>query len=333
MEYTQTFGRVDGVATENPATEAAVIREQVSALKAWFSEHPHMHCLLVVDPSQRDPVSSGSQTFASLPKTDVVIDHEAVSPTQYPYLLELDLQSDSGVFALQESVQLARVDRRPQSMAEGLGQRIGGWLASSASPSEVAAHFSRIALQRDDQDRLCLLRFYDPRAQALLWPALFPAQRHALLGPIQAWHTLDAGAAPVTHLNTMGRRGDFKLEAAQWQAIHRHGIVNRALALHAYDLNRQPRPHEVDAAVAAAARAHRYGLTDEEDEVAFVGHALAWHPEFDLHPRVLQLLGSRADGDFYVARIDELTPDDIAELRQGGWHERLRASDNAGRRA
>ncbi|MBN3839388.1 MULTISPECIES: DUF4123 domain-containing protein [Burkholderia] len=335
MSDMQTQGR-DGIEADDSVAEEARIRGQVSALTAWFNRHPDMHCLLLVDPSQRDPLADDagdSSSFADLPKTEVVIDHEAVSPTHYPYLLELDLDTDSGVAALEVSVQLAFEDRHPQSMAEGLGQRIGGWLASSASAREVAAHCSRLALQNDDQGRLCLLRFYDPRSQALLWPMLAPVQQHALLGPIQAWHTLDAGAAPIIRMNTMGRRDDFALDAAQWQAIHCHGIVNRALAMHAYDLDRQPKQHEVDAAVAASLRARRYGLTDEADEVAFVGHALSWHPEFDLHPRVLQILGTRIDGDLYVERIDELTSDEIAEIRNGVWHERLRVSDNAGGRA
>ncbi|ONC63600.1 hypothetical protein AQ919_29850 [Burkholderia pseudomallei] len=335
MSSMQIQGR-DGVDADDSMVEPVKIREHANTLKAWFNLHPDMRCLLIIDPSQRDPMdgdAGDSSSFTSLPRTDVAIDHEAVSPSHWPYLLELDLKTDSGIAALEESVQLAFEDRRPQSMAEGLGQRIGGWLASSASAAEVAVHCSRLALQNDDQGHLCLLRFYDPRSQALLWPMLAPAQRHALLGPIQAWHTLDAGAVPVARMNTTGRREDFVLDAAQWQAIHLHGIVNRALALHAYEHDRQPKQHEVDSAVAAAVRARSYGLTDEEDEVTFVGHALSWHPEFDLHPQVLQILGSRADGDLYAECIGELTSDEIAEIRQGAWHERLRVSDSAGGRA
>ncbi|MEK6418411.1 MAG: DUF4123 domain-containing protein [Burkholderia gladioli] len=331
-EYTQTQGRngrPDASLAEEGTTQ---VGEQVAVLKTWFGRHPDMRCLLVIDPAQKDPLADGDPLFAGLSRIDVAIDHEAVSPDQYPYLLELDPESAAGAAALARSVELAFEDRRPQSMAEGLGQRIGGWLATTAAPKEVAAHCSRTMLQRDDQDRLCLLRFYDPRAFALLWPLLSHVQQQSLLGPIQAWHTLDAGARPVSRLNTMGRRDDFELDAAQWQAIHRHGIVNRALALHAYDQDRQPYQHEVDVAVAAALRACRYGLSDEEDEVTFVSHALSWHPEFDLHPKVLQILGRRVDDEFYAGKIGQLTPDDIENIRDGGWHERLRTSDNAGGR-
>ncbi|MEV9638806.1 DUF4123 domain-containing protein [Burkholderia pseudomallei] len=336
MSYMQTPQGRDGREADDSVAEDVRILEQVNALMRWFNQHPDVRCLLLIDPSQRDPLANDAgdkAVFADLPKTDVVIDHGAVSPSHYPYLLELDLKTEVGVAALEESARLAFEDRRPQSMAEGLGQRIGGWLASSAAAGEVAAHCSRLVLQNDDRGRLCLLRFYDPRSQALLWRVLAPVQQHALLGPIQAWHTLDAGAVPITRVNTVGRRDDFALDAAQWQAVHCHGIVNRALALHAYDLDRQPKQHEVDAAVAASLRARRYGLTDEEDEVAFVGHALSLHPEFDLHPRVLQILGGRAEGDLYTERIGELTSHEIAEIRQGIWHERLRVSGNTDGRA
>lgn len=333
MDYTQTHKHDDGAQTQDPAADELRVGEQVIALKKWFAPRTDVHCLLVVDPSQRDPAEDDGSALADLRRIEVVVDHEAVSPAHYPYLLELDLRTDSGQRALEESARLAFRDRRPQSMAEGLGQRIGGWLGSFASPGEVAAHFSRLALQRDDRDRLCLLRFYDSRSQALLWPMLSPVQRQALLGPILAWHTLDAVAAPVIRDNPQGRREDFELEARQWQAIHRHGIVNRALALRAYERDRQPTQHEVDAAVAAADRAGRYGLTDDEDSVAFVCHALSWHPEFDMHPRVQALLASRPDGDLYAERIDALSADEIAEICDGAWHERLQASDNAGRRA
>ncbi|WP_320534205.1 DUF4123 domain-containing protein [Robbsia andropogonis] len=332
VESTQTHGRDDRPYPATVELGAPQVREQVTALKSWFRRHPDMRCLLVIDPTQNDPAADGSRLLASLSRIDLTIDHEAVSPAHYPYLLELDLESTAGADALAQSVELAFDDRRPQAMAEGMGQRIGGWLATTAAPQEVASHCSRMMLQRDDRDRLCLLRFYDPRAFALLWHVLSPVQQQSLLGPIQAWHTLDASAMPVSRLNTMGRRDEFELDAAQWQAIHRHGIVNRALALHAYDQDRQPHQHEVDVAVAAAARARQYGLIDEEDEVKFVSHALAWHPEFDLHPKVLQILGRKADDEFYAEQIEQLTPEEIEEICEGVWHERLRTSNNAGGR-
>jgi hypothetical protein len=66
-------------------------------------------------------------------------------------------------------------------------------------------------------------------------------------------------------------------------------------------------------------------LTDRDDWVAFIGHALTWHPQFDLHPKVLLLLENKADDDFYTSVIGQLTADDTDEIQQGSWHEHLAA--------
>lgn len=325
MQYPQTEGPAySETSSASPAMdEDARIESLNAALTEWFSCHRNMRCFLAVDPSLRDLTRDDNrEPFASLPRADVVIDHDAFPEAHRPYLLELDLSSPTGADALTQSVRVAFEDRRPESMAQGLGQRVGGWLASHVSLEGIAAHWSRLALQRDASERACVLRFYDSRALALLWTVLSQVQQQTMLGPVRAWHVLDASARPSVHLTSPDSRADFILSAAQWLEIHRHGVVNRALALHAQACSRQPEPGEVEAAVAAAARAERYGLIDHEDQAAFIGHALAWHPQFDLHPTVSQLLGRRAADDFYTAEIGQLSADEIDEIRKGSWHVR-----------
>jgi hypothetical protein len=329
MQYLQTEGPAHPESTPaSPAIDEDARIESLNAvLTEWFGRHRDMRCFLAVDPSQRDLIrDDDKEPFASLPRADVVIDHDTFPEAHRPYLLELDLSIPAGVDALTQSVRVAVEDRRPDSMAEGLGQRVGGWLASHASLDDVAAHWSRLVLQRDVSGRACVLRFYDSRALALLWTVLSQAQQQIMLGPVRAWHVLDAGARPNVHLTTPDSRANFMLSAAQWHEIHRHGLVNRALALHARACSRQPEPSEIETAVAAAARAERYGLIDQEDRVAFIGHALAWHPQFDLHPKVSQLLGRRAADDFYTAEIGQLSANEIDEIRQGSWYVRQGAS-------
>jgi hypothetical protein len=328
MEYLHIGGAAhsDGAATSHAMDEDARIESLNVALTEWFSRHRDMRCFLAVDPSQRDLTSDDvddREPFGSLPRAHVVIDHDAFPDAHRPYLLELDLSNPAGVDALAQSVRAAFEDRRPESMAEGLGQRVGGWLASHASLDEVAAHWSRLVLQRDDSGLACVLRCYDSRALALLWTVLSQAQQQVMLGPVKAWHVLDAGARPSVHLGSQGSRANFMLSAPQWQEIHRHGLVNRALALHAQACGRQPEPGEIEAAVAAAARAEQYGFIDRDDRLVFIGHALAWHPQFDSHPKVSQLLGRRAADDFYTGEIGQLSADEIDEIRQGSWYERL----------
>ncbi|WP_229467512.1 DUF4123 domain-containing protein [Massilia sp. Mn16-1_5] len=331
MEYPETGepSHPERPPTSPTMDEDAQIKSFNATLTGWFSRHKDMRCFLAVDPSQRDLTSDdvdAKAPFANLARADVLIHHDAFPEAHRPYLLELDLSTPEGIEALALSVRVAFEDRRPESMAEGLGQRVGGWLASSASLDEVAAHWSRLVLQRDDSGRACVLRFYDSRALALLWTVLSPAQQQAMLGPVRAWHVLDAGGRPSVHLASSDARTDFMLSAAQWQEIQRHGFINRALALHAQACGRQPEPNEIEVAVAAAARAERHGLIDRNDRLVFIGHALAWHPQFDSHPRVLQLLGRRARDDFYTCEIEQLSANEIDEIRQGSWHQRLGAS-------
>lgn len=327
MHYPQTgaSSHVNGLGTSPAPDHDAQIKSLNATLTEWFSRHKYKRCLLAVDPSQRDLTSDDVEaraSFANLTRGDVLIHHDAFPEAHRPYLLELDLSTTEGVEALAQSTRIAFEDRLPASLAEGLGQRVGGWLASSASLDEVTAHWSRLALQRNHSGRACVLRFYDSRAHALLWTVLSPVQQQALLGPVRAWHVLDAGARPIVHLASSEPRADFMLSAEQWQEIERHGHVNRALALHAQARGRQPDSIEVEVAVAAAARAERYGLIDRDDKAMFIGHALAWHPKFDLHPAVLQLLTRKARDDFYSSQIEQLSQNEIDEIRQGSWHQR-----------
>ena len=280
MKYPETEepSHFETPSTSHTMDDDAQIKSFNATLTEWFSRHKDMRCFLAVDPSQRDLTSDDIDAkvpFANLARADVLIHHDAFPKSHRPYLLELDLSAPEGVEALEQSVRVAFEDRRPESMVEGLGQRVGGWLASSASLDELTAHWSRFVLQRDDSGRACALRFYDSRALALLWPLLTPTQQRAMLGPVRAWHVLDAGARPSVHLASTDTRTNFMLSATQWQEIQQHGLVNRALALHARACGRQPEPDEIDTAVAAAARAKRYGLSDRDDLVMFIGHALA----------------------------------------------------------
>jgi hypothetical protein len=308
-------------ATGSQAVEVSSVERTVSVLRAYFSQHPELNCLVVIDPSRLGFPETLEQTIpvADQPHAIVTIPHEAFPDEHRPYLVELDLSTPNGVEILVESVRLAFEDRGPDSIAQGLGQRVGGWLASNGSVETVAAHWSQQILQMDNRGRQCALRFYDSRALSLLWPMLTPGQRQALLGPVSAWHALDACAKPCIYTNTDTSRTDLTLTDEQWRSVHRHGLINRALGLHMLATERQPDAQEVEAAIASAARAEQYGLNDRDDLVAFIGHALAWHPHFDRYPKVTQALQQREPDDFYTAAVSELSPDEIEDIQRGNW--------------
>lgn len=319
---------LQGAPASDEATEASAIEAQVGNLRAYFARHPGMRCLLIVDPSKRDLKQDGGQqgSLAELERAVVEVDHDGFPEAHQPYLVELDLSDRVGIARLTTSVRLAYEDRRPDSMAGGLGQRIGGWLATSASAIDVAEHWSRHILQYDEDGRAFVVRFYDSRALSLIWPILHERQQQALLGPVSSWHALNACSQACTYTRTVRSQAALSLTPEQWQSIHRHGVINQALALHAMNVGRQVLPQEVEAAQASAERAERYGLFDDDDQVAFIGHALMWHPQFDLYPKVLEILGARAPKDFYTAAIEKLAAEDIETIRNGAWYDRLSAS-------
>lgn len=302
---------------DNPAAAAD---RMVDVLRAYFSQHPEVHCILAVDPSQRalrDRPEAGV-LFSKQPASTVPIDHDAFSPAQRPYLVELDLSAKQGQILLSESVRIAFEDRDPERVARGHGQRIGAWLASTVSAEVLATYWGRHVLQADDRDRHCVLRFYDARALSLIWPILSPGQQQVLLGPVIAWHALDASAKPRVYTAQKALQNDLALTGEQWQAIHRHGFVNRALGLHMEAVSRQPTPQEVDTAIASAARAEQW-LVNDDDKIAFIGHTLSWHPQFDRYPRVNQMLRQLSEDEFFTAILSELTPEEITEIQGGSW--------------
>lgn len=282
-----------------------------------------MRCLLLVDPQPRELPASGhgGPLLAELPRAALPIAHDAFPKHQRPYLLTLDPSASQFDTWLAESVHVALADRRPDVMARGRGQRIGGWLASSAPAEDVAEHLSGHVLQENDRGATCALRFYDSRAFALLWSVLSLMQRETLLGPVKVWHAFDAVARLKAYAGLYPPMLEsLALKPEQWAAIRRHGVINRALALHINDAGRQPDPEDVEVAVAAAVRAEHYGLDERDDRLAFIRHALAWHPYFDLHPRVIQVLREVSPDRFYTAAASELTMHEIDEIRRGAWY-------------
>lgn len=312
------------VAVDQLAAEEFASHRFVDRLRSYFAGHADAHCLLVVDPSQRvlnDRPDAGV-FFSQQSSVTIPIEHGAFPPPHRPYLIELDLSTAQGAALLSESVCLAFEDRRPENIACGNGQRIGGWVASAVPAQEVAVYWGQRVVQVDEQGRRCALRFYDMRALSLIWPILEASQQKYLLGPVSEWHALDActqGCAYAAHTAPSSR---LALTRDQWLTIHRHGMVNRALGLHMHAVKRQPHPQEVETAVASAARAERYGLHDPDDRVAFVGHALEWHPYFDAYPAVRRALQQVSAEHLYTAAISELAPAEIDEIRRGSWFQK-----------
>jgi len=309
------------VAADADPTGPAAVEVAVLGLRDYFRRrNPDQRCLLLVDPQARDLPArpNGRHSLAALPRTTFSIADEAFPALHQPYLLTLDPTLPQFGAWLSESLRIALEDRRPYTIASAPGQRIGGWLGTTASAEEVARHLSAHVLQTDDRGKRCALRFYDSRALALLWPVLTLMQRETLLGPIKTWHALDAGARSTAYAGLYPpAREEIALKHDQWATIRRHGLVNRALALHVSATGQQPQPEAVEAALAAAARAEQHGFAERDDILAFIGHALLWHPHFDSHPRVRRTIAAVSHDHPYAAAASDLSADEIDDIRSG----------------
>ncbi|WP_158941084.1 DUF4123 domain-containing protein [Burkholderia sp. S171] len=310
--------------SNNAAAYPVTVRQDATSkiaaqLRSGVESNKAARCLLVVDPSRRALMDRPDIGVFFSRQTPVLIpiQHEAFPLAHRPFLIELDLSDKDGVALLTESIRIAFEDREPDLIARGHGQRIGGWLISEASAEDVAAHLSRNALLTDEHGSACLLRFYDTRALALLWPVLTVSQQKTLLGPSVAWHALNACASQCVYTCNAIPQVSLGLTHEQWKSIRRHSVINKALGRQMHEIERQPRPDEVETAQASAERAEQHGLFDDDDKVAFIRHALSWHPNFDAHASVRRALSQVSTGSFYAAAVSELTSAEIDEIRSG----------------
>jgi hypothetical protein len=295
----------------------------LAQLRSSVESNKDARCLLVVDPSRRalmDRPDIGV-FFSRQTPVPIPIQHEAFPLAHRPFLIELDLSDKDALPLLPESIQIAFEDREPDKIARGHGQRIGGWLISDAPAHDVATYLSRNALLTDEHGSACLLRFFDSRALALLWPILTVPQQRTLLGPVVAWHALNACATHCVYDCNAIPQPSLALTRQQWNSIRRHSVINKALGRHMHVIERQPRRDEVETALASAERAEQHGLFDDDDKVDFIQHALSWHPRFDAHASVRRVLSQVSTGSFYAAAVGELTPAEIDEIRSGKWEE------------
>uniref|UniRef100_UPI003523F45E DUF4123 domain-containing protein n=1 Tax=Salmonella enterica TaxID=28901 RepID=UPI003523F45E len=117
--------------------------------------------------------------------------HPNLLPEHRPYLVELALERFDADELLKASLQLALDNWQPQSLIEGGGHSVCGWLFGTGSTALLAQHLGALAVQpsaAEGSASRTLLRFWDPSVLAQLAASLTAPQQSALLGPVQAWH-------------------------------------------------------------------------------------------------------------------------------------------------
>lgn len=271
------------------------------------------HCFVLLDPSLRDPKADPDHgdCFREKPKILVRVDHPRFTSRFRPALIELDLNRARDVFLLEASFSLSLQDWQPNQAARGLGHRIGGWLISSQSAADVAAHLARIGLVRDEQNGQRWLRLNDPRALDIIWHECNPDQRTAMLGPIDEW-TFLARDIRLQRLASGEPRIEksrrLRFDIASWSRIDAAGCLNQALLQWQRKTGRVQSAVALHVAAKAVARAAAYGINDYVDLTAFAFHALAIHPTFDSHPLLQKQLSKiKAENIFYSELAADIT--------------------------
>lgn len=277
-------------------------------------------CWLLIDVAPRplredDPFDAA--IFAREPR-QVPSPVNDVDTRLMPLLLELDStrSADSGL--IREAIEEALAERLPESLAQGAGRRICGWLESPVAGEALARHIAdRFSLSLPDGTTR-KLRWFDPAVLWAMWPILTPAQRNALLGPIAAYWLLDPTgnwqtlrSDPSTELQS-----HLTLDTSQLAEIGRIAALNRTLRdWGAAYLKPDVLTAAREIAAAALRRGAALGFTDLSDQAAFALCALTTHPRFDSHPLVRERLAKREPDDYFSALVDDLPPDDWARIR------------------
>lgn len=277
-------------------------------------------CYLLIDVSPRPLDENNAFDAAVLSRSSLQVESPVndVDTSQMPLLIELDSNRAGDSLFISETIEEALAESQPESLARGRGRRVCGWLVSSASINQLAAHIAECFVIRQSPGHTRKLRWFDPAVLWALWPILTPTQRNRLIFPIDAYWLLDPGG----HWLTLGRSRETEaspsldFNAEQLAEIGRIAALNRCLrewgAAHA-----QSSALDTARATASAAlrRAAGFGFSSTGDLAAFASRALTAHPNFDSHPLVSERLNRRESDDYFTALVDDLTPMDWERIR------------------
>lgn len=241
-------------------------------------------------------------------------------PSRYPYLVALEGAEDAW---LEASLDMAW-DERCDTWKDGLKgsgravHRIGGWLRSAVSATELAQLLGEwMQLRTTQRVKESYLRVADPRVFSLLRTVLGDAVLREHMGRLQQWLYLDANGL-VQSLNSAGTANDNRdptfpyLTPEQWQQLILGAIIHPAVG-RAYGQRRASPADDIflqtddyPSALAAAARFADISrakaswaemvspyIRSEEDLTTAVALTLL-NPRWETHPGVLTLL---ADGE------------------------------------
>ncbi|WP_256353969.1 MULTISPECIES: DUF4123 domain-containing protein [unclassified Variovorax] len=272
---------------------------------------PHApNCFLILDSVLR-PITDAdaiASDYLEHSQTPVRLEPN-VDPTHWPVLVGFDTGRFAGSELLAHSVAEACEELQADALQSGAGRRIGGWLTSDSSATQVARHLRNAMLQHRPGVGSIWLRIHDPAVLWWLWKFLSPEQRRALLGPIDTFWILDpiGRLTPIRTDTTVpaGDAGQLTLTDALWRDVDSIAPLNLALREWTQAHTSGERFESIFAgALAAVRRAMATGFSSVSDLASYAHCAFAVHPSFDSHPDIERLLEQRESGDYFTQLID-----------------------------
>lgn len=265
----------------------------------WAKRGTRLHIL--VDPSLGDPFQDLSSRKVPLP-----IVHAGLRSAQRPYLIQSRLQGEP----FDPSVELAaREAERLRDDVPG-ARALCGWLFTSESTDKLASHLARQALlPTPDGERL--LRYWDPRVMDLMSSMLSAEQARELPGPLHAWYWLARDAS----LSALNEPSQIRCQQTQW-ALRLSDEQTHILQL-APDVNRtldilQDAGHDMrEVAPLQLARCilqgrSTWGLSTEQEHVAYALHCVLAHEYFDQIPEVHEAMTTQVrKGHSAIKALDQ----------------------------
>lgn len=290
---------MEGSARVPDVSRPAKLAEDIIGI---FRKKPTARCALLLDPMLRDARVDLDRRRAEYgaqpsPSVQIRLAPGRVDPSNWPVLIDVDLDTQWGRQMIVETVAMASEDWDQRSLRQGKGHRVCGWLASNRSARELASHLAPRFLHIRPTGQRTLLRFHDPSVFRQAWQILSPAQQGKLLGRTDCWIALgpDGLLTPYAAPANVPVDGSFALDAEQWMRLDHIGPINRALAR----LPARPDEESLRLAADALVRARGYGFDEPEDLVEFAWRAFTVSPRFDDHAAVSQRIAARQAGDSF----------------------------------
>lgn len=333
------FANLDGQPA--PATPIAanssvslVTQNWAEHLQCQFSDYrtrnPQGQCWLLLDPSIYNPNEVlGIGSSLSQVIHPIRWRHRNLVPEHRPYLVPLELNRLHGSALLNTSLQQSAMNWQPESIIQGFGHSVCGWLFSDADGMRLSEHLGGLAVQPQHgisssaPAKRMLLRYWDPSVIPSLWNVLDTRQKQIFLGPLHAWHLIDR-FNQMQVLQMQDNQATPKMTEVfldlleiQWMAIQNISAINAALIESlAQEKGLNISEPLLKAANRTLIRGRRAGIHDTQDLAVFARHALQIHPEFDSHSLVQSALRRISECRFYSAAVSNFTDDDWQTVRQ-----------------